>query len=87
MQIQVVNRRAQERYGQFVSAMDLVLEALESVDKVIARVDDSFRPGGFTVATQAELVDYRRDAFEELDELRAMARKYEAELLSREWRL
>ncbi|MEC3974858.1 hypothetical protein [Amycolatopsis sp. H20-H5] len=87
MQIEVVNARARSRYGQFVSAMDMVLEALERVDPLIERVDDKHRPGGFTVATQDELIGYRRATFDALDDLRGRAKKYEAELVSRDWRL
>jgi len=87
MQFAVINSRARARYGQFVSATDMVLQALESADKLIARVDDARHSGGFTVATQDELVGFRRTAFEALESLRGTAKTYEAELVSREWRL
>jgi hypothetical protein len=87
MQVAAINRRALQNYGAFVSAMDLVLEALEALDKVIDQVDDSKGPAGWTVATQEELQGYRRQVFDELDRLRTIAKKYEAELISRDWRL
>lgn len=87
MQIEMVTRRARERYGQFVSALDMVLEALESVDTLIERMDDKHAPAGFTVATKDELWGQRRATFEALETLRGRAKKYEAELVSRDWRL
>lgn len=87
MQIATVNRRAQQRYGQFVSAMDLVLEALESLDGLIAEVDPKRAAGGWTVPTPEELSGHRQKATDELERLREIAKKYEAELISRDWRL
>lgn len=87
MQIQAVNRRAMEKYREFVSAMDMVLESFDSLDAVIAKVDPKSAAGGWTVATQKELHGYRVRAFEELERLRTIAKKYEAELISREWRI
>jgi hypothetical protein len=87
MQIEIINRRARERYGQFVSAMDMALIALESCDPLIERADDKHKPAGYTVATQDELRAYRRATFDSLDDLRGKAKKYEAELVSRDWRL
>jgi hypothetical protein len=87
MQVAAINRRALQNYGAFVSAMDLVLEALEALDKVIDQVDDTKAHAGWTVATQDELKGYRLQAFDELDRLRTIAKKYEAELISRDWRL
>jgi hypothetical protein len=87
VQIEMVNRRARERYGQLVSAMDMVLEALETVDPLIQRVDDKHKPNGFTLATKDQLLGQRRATFDALGTLRARAKKYEAELVSRDWRL
>lgn len=87
MQIQAINRRAQQKFGNFISAMDLVLESFEAVDKLIARMDPKHAPGGFTVATPSELTGFKAKAFADLERLRATAKKYEAELISREWRV
>ncbi|MER7116691.1 hypothetical protein ACWGRK_20565 [Saccharomonospora azurea] len=89
MQIEALNRRAQQKYGTFVSAMDMVVEALEELDKFIDRIDDGkAEDGAWSVAaTQDELKGYRRKAVDELGRLRAKAKKYEAELVSRDWRV
>lgn len=88
MQIEVLNRRAQQKYGTFVSAMDMVAEALEELDEFIDRIDDDKAEDGmWSVATQDELKSYRRKASDELGRLRAKAKKYEAELVSRDWRV
>lgn len=87
MQIDAINRRARDRYGVFVSAMDMVLEALEGLDALIEKVDDSHDGPGWTVATQDELKGYRMQATDALVRLRAAAKKYETELVSREWRV
>ncbi|GAB3479373.1 hypothetical protein [Amycolatopsis cihanbeyliensis] len=87
MQVGVINRRAQAKYAEFVSALDLVREALEEIDTLIGRVDPKRASGGWTVATPKELKGLRRAAMEQLNTLRASAQKYEAELISREWRL
>lgn len=87
MQIAAVNERARRKYGEFVSAIDFVAEALESARHVIQLMDRKAPSGGWTVATKGELAGMRRRAFEELDALRVQAKKYEVELVSREWRL
>lgn len=87
MQVAAVNRRAQQRYQQFVSSMDLVLQALESLDSLISEVDPNQASGGWTVPTPDELRGYRQKAVDELERLREIAKKYEAELVSRDWRL
>ncbi|MEU6645496.1 hypothetical protein ABZ863_23490 [Saccharomonospora sp. NPDC046836] len=87
MQISAVNRRAQQNYATFVAALDLVAEQFDEIDKLIDRVDDRKAAGGFTIATKDELQGLRRKAFDELDRMRTAAKKYEAELVSRDWRL
>jgi hypothetical protein len=85
MQIEAVNRRARERYATFVTAMGMVMHALDETNSVINKVGK--QPGGWRVATKAELRALRRGAHEELERLRAKSKKYEAELVSRNWRL
>lgn len=87
MQVRALNRRAQEKYAEFVYAMDMVAEALASVDAVIGRVATRAPAAGWTVATRAELRAMRVRVFGELDTLRSKAKEYEGELVSREWRL
>lgn len=87
MQIESVNRRARERYGSFVSAMDMVREALDNLTPVIVKVRERSGGSGWTVPTREELAGLKRTVTEELERLRAKTKKYEAELVSREWRL
>lgn len=87
MQIPAINRRAMDKYREFVAAMDMVLESFDSLDAVIARIEPKKAAGGWTVATKKELQGYRARAFDELERLRTIAKKYEAELVSREWRV
>jgi len=88
MHIGVVNARARQRYAEFVGAMDLVLECLTEVKKLVDRVDDDRAPeGGWTLLTRDELAALWRKAFDELDGLRRKTKRYEAELISRDWRL
>ena len=86
MQVAAINRRAQARYSEFVTAMDLLAALFDELDKLINKVDDRKVAGGFTIATKDELTSYRRTAFDNLDRLRTHAKKYEAELVSRDWR-
>jgi hypothetical protein len=83
----MVNTRAIERYGEFVGAMDMVAEALESADKLIAQVDDKRGAGGFTLPTQDELKALRLKAFHALDILRTKAKQHEGDLVSRAWKV
>ena len=87
MQIEAVNRRARERYGTFVTAMDMVMHALDETNSVINKVQKKTGVVGWRVATKAELRAMRRNASEELERLRRKTKKYEAELVSRNWRL
>lgn len=87
MQIESVNRKARERYGSFVNAMDMVREALDNLTPVIAKVRKPPGGAGWTVPTREELAGLKRTVTEELERLRAKTKKYEAELVSREWRL
>jgi hypothetical protein len=87
MQIAAINNRARQKYGALVGALDLVAEAFDAVDKVIAKMDPGKVSGGWTVATPDELRGYRTKAFDAVDRLRTATKKYEAELISRDWRL
>lgn len=87
MQIGAVNRRAQKRYATFVSAMDLVREMLDEANKLVAKMPKRPESPGWTVSTREELQGLRRNAIGELERLRKKSKTYEAELISREWRL
>ncbi|MBB3051152.1 hypothetical protein FHS23_002175 [Prauserella isguenensis] len=82
-----MNKLAVQRYAQFVSAMDLVAEQFDELDKLIARVGKGTTESGFTVPTQGELKGLRAKAFGELDQMRMTAKKFEAELMSRPWKV
>ena len=86
MQIAALNRRAQQRYATFVSNLEMVAEVLAEVDKLIDRYDDGAMAGSWTIATKDELKALRTKAFDELDRLRVLGKKHEAELVSRDWR-
>lgn len=86
MQVRALNRRAQQRYATFVTTLDLVAEQLDQIDKLIDKVDDKANQG-WTVATKGELIAIRTKAFDDLDRLRTLGKKHEAELISRDWRV
>lgn len=81
----VRNKRALDRYSEFVSAMDMVEQAFDTVMKVIKRVDDSAEHTGFTVASKDELKAMHTKAFQKLDAVRRLGKLHEGDLVSREW--
>jgi hypothetical protein len=85
MALGFINQRAVRRYGAFVGAMDMAAEALDTVRKVIDRVDDSRSSGGYTLPTRDELITLHAKAFAALDTLRLKGKKHEADLVSRDW--
>jgi hypothetical protein len=88
MQVQVVNRRALRKYREFVGALETVWMVLDDARKLADRVpNEPHTPPSWRVATGPELRGYVRSAVEHTDALQARARKYEAELVSREWRI
>jgi ElaB/YqjD/DUF883 family membrane-anchored ribosome-binding protein len=86
MQIKTLNRRAQQRYATFVNTLDMVAEVLGEVDKLIDRYDEDAMSDSWTIASKDELKAFRTKAFDELDRLRTLGKKHEAELVSRDWR-
>ncbi|GLY35251.1 hypothetical protein Amsp01_012750 [Amycolatopsis sp. NBRC 101858] len=86
MQIAALNRRAQQRYATFVNTLDMVAEVLAEVDKLIAKYDDHAMSDSWTIASKDDLKSFRTKAFDELDRLRLLGKKHEAELISRDWR-
>jgi len=83
MVIQAVNQRAKERYLSFLMSLTLVEEQFDGLDEHIrlAPRNNAWR------TTRAELRAMRMTAFERLMMLREIAKRYESELLSREWRV
>jgi hypothetical protein len=88
MQVQAVNTRATERYGEFVGAMNVVTEVLVPLEQLINRMSERrVPPGSWRIAKPEELKKMLGRARRDLEELKAQAKKYEAELKSREWRV
>lgn len=88
MPIQVLNARAQEKYGQFVAALDFVQEQLAELDKLITKMSErKLPPGTWRIATPEQLKALYKAAVADLETLQVQAKKYESELKSREWRV
>lgn len=87
MQISAINRRAQQKYAAFVGAMDMVREALDEAHKLVAKMPKQPASAKWTVSTREEMQGLERTAVGELERLRKKSKRYEAELVSREWRL
>jgi len=89
MQVQVVNQHAVVKYREFEWAMETVRESLEATERLVnGMVDHS--PGrfqGWQVPTKKEVQEARKKAVTLLDGLRRKAKEFEAELLSRGWRV
>lgn len=87
MQIGAINRRARQKYASFVSAMDMVREALDEAHKLVAKMPKQPTSAKWTVSTREEMQGLERNAVGELERLRKKSKRYEAELVSRDWRL
>ena len=87
MQIGVINRRARQKYAVFVGAMDAVREALDEARKLVGTVPKQPVSTKWTVSTREEMQGLERNAVGELERLRKKSKRYEAELISRDWRL
>jgi hypothetical protein len=87
MQIGAVNRRARQKYAAFVSAMDMVRSALDEAHKLVAKMPKQPVSGKWTASTREEMQGLERTAVGELERLRKKSKRYEAELISRDWRL
>lgn len=87
MQIGAINRRARQKYAAFVGAMDMVREALDQARKLVATMPKQPTGTKWTVSTREEMQGLERTAVGELERLRKKSKRYEAELISREWRL
>ena len=85
-----VNRRALRQYGEFWRALQMVGQALAEAERLAARsVDIEAKTTAVTnwaVPTAEELQSSAKKAGKSLHVMSAAARKWEAELVSREWR-
>jgi hypothetical protein len=89
MQVQAVNQHAVVKYREMEWAMQTVCESLEATQRLVNGMSDHHtgRFEGWQVPTKKEVQEARRKAVALLDGLRKKAKEYEAELLSRGWRV
>lgn len=91
LNVKPVNRRALRRYGEFWRALQMVGNALAEAERVAAKATDH-RParGGerahWSTATPQEMKAAAKKAGDSLHVMSTSAKKWEAELVSREWR-
>jgi hypothetical protein len=87
-----VNRRALRRYGEFWRALSLVGNALAQAEQVAQKAADaqsaraSAGSAHWSAPTAQELRAAAKKAGQALHVMSASAKKWEAELVSREWR-
>jgi hypothetical protein len=84
-----VNRRALRRYGEFWRALQMVGAALAEAEKLAARAGEAAPAGGSTnwaIPTADEVRRAAKKAGQSLHVMSKSAKKWEAELISREWR-
>jgi hypothetical protein len=86
-----VNRRALRKYGEMWRALQMVGNALAEAEKLAAKVDDSTKASKGATAhwstpTAGELKSAAKKAGRSLSVMSRTAKKWEAELVSREWR-
>jgi hypothetical protein len=85
---QLVTNVMRSKYSVFRNAINAVLEALEEAGKVIDRMDDNLAPpDGWSLPSSEEVRAIHTRALHALDVLNQSAKKWEAELLSRGWRV
>jgi hypothetical protein len=90
--VRPVNRRALRKYGEFWRALQLVGNALAQAERVAAQATDhrggNAKEGAahWTTPTPDELRQAAKKAGDSLHVLSSAAKKWEAELISREWR-
>ena len=89
MQVQTVNNHARKRYSEFESALETVRIAVDELQKTARGFPDgkSRQFSGWQVPTKGEVVGAIRRAGDDMETLRANARKYKSELISRGWRV
>jgi hypothetical protein len=88
VQVQAVNRRAQQKYGEFVGAIDHVTEMFGPCEKLCNQMKQGrAAAGGWRMASPDELKRLLVKARRDLETLKDHAKRYEAELISRDWRI
>jgi hypothetical protein len=81
----MVNRRAQKRYATFWNCLLQLGLVLEDARRLAARMDDSEKPP-WHVADKATITKGAKRVERTLGVLSTSAKRWEAELISREWR-
>lgn len=88
MQVQSVNNRAKNKYYDFETAMRMIAEALQDSSRLLRRMRESH--AGFAswqVPDKKEITAAHQKAVKRLEALQQKAAEYEAELMSRGWRV
>ncbi|MEJ2854879.1 MULTISPECIES: hypothetical protein [unclassified Saccharothrix] len=85
----VVNKAAQENYASFRAAIVLLQETVdEQVRGFIAKAEDAVIPSeAWAVPSPDELKSLCDRAVREIEEFTKDAKKYEADLIARNWRV
>lgn len=87
-----VNRRALRRYGEFWRALGMVGNALAEAEQLAAKAADAAPAGRerqtahWSAPTPEELRSASKKAGRALQTMASAAKKWKAELVSREWR-
>jgi hypothetical protein len=84
-----INRRALRKYGQFWRSLQLVGHAVAEAEKLAVKAGQSEPARGsqnWAVPTADELRRASKKAGQSLHVMANSAKKWEAELISREWR-
>ena len=88
--VKPVNRRALRKYGEFWRALQMVAAAIAEAEKVAAKAQPAKSRGGarahWSAATPEELKAAAKKAGRALEVMSKSAKRWEAELVSREWR-
>ena len=82
-----LNRRAMRRYAEFWKALQAVGEAVAEADRLAAKATDAkASKARWSAATPEEMKAAAKKAGQSLHIISAAAKRWEAELVSREWR-
>ena len=88
--VKPVNRRALRRYGEFWRALQLVGAAIAEAEKLAAKADTGGKRGGtrahWATPTPEEMKAAAKKSGRALEVMSKAAKRWEAELVSREWR-
>jgi hypothetical protein len=85
--IRPLNRRAMRRYAEFWKALQAVGEAIADAEKVAGKATDAkTAKARWSAATPEEMKAAAKKAGQSLHIISAAAKRWEAELVSREWR-